>query len=124
LEDICELTGDVREERKTSLLQSASLFVLPSHNEGLPIALAEGMAAGLPVISTPVGGIPEIIRNGYNGFLVPPGDADALADKLFILASDPQLRHTMGSRNREIAEQVLDVDDCAMRLQKLYESMV
>jgi len=123
LEAVCELTGDVREERKQDLLKRADLFVLPSHHEGLPIAMLEGMAAGLAVVATPVGGIPEVVKDGYNGFLVPPGNVEALAEKLALLVQNPQLCRTMGQLNRKIAEQELDVKPYAARLVQLYQSL-
>lgn len=123
LTDTCQLLGFVRGEQKRMLLQTADLFVLPSYNEGLPIALLEAMAAGLPVVATPVGGIPEVITDGHNGFLVAAGDVQALADKLAILTHDAQLRDVMGRRNREIAETGLDVVPYVERLVALYESL-
>ena len=123
LEDTCQLVGTVRGARKTQLLSEANLFVLPSYHEGLPLAIAEAMAAGLAVVATPVGGIPEVIKDGYNGFLVTPGDVEALAEKLAILASDRHLREVMGRRSREIAERELDVKPYVKRLVALYEPL-
>lgn len=123
LEDTCQLVGTVHGLRKSQLLSEASLFVLPSYNEGLPMAILEALAAGLPVVATPVGGIPEVIEDGYNGFLVTPGDVEALAEKLAILANDRHLREVMGRRSREIAEQELDVEPYVERLVVLYESL-
>jgi glycosyltransferase involved in cell wall biosynthesis len=87
------------------------------------MAILEAMAAGLAVVATPVGGIPEVIRDDYNGFLVTPGDVEALAEKLAILANDRHLREVMGRRGREIAEQELDVKPYVERLVALYESL-
>jgi glycosyltransferase involved in cell wall biosynthesis len=124
LEDTCQLVGTVRGERKAQLLSEANLFVLPSYHEGLPLAIAEAMAAGLAVIATPVGGIPDVVKDGYNGFLVAPGDVHALAKKLATLANNPYLCDEMGRRSREIAKQELDVKPFAKRLVALYESLV
>jgi glycosyltransferase involved in cell wall biosynthesis len=123
LEDSCELVGIVQGEEKAQLLRDAHLFVLPSHNEGLPFAIIEAMAAGLPVVATAVGGIPEVVKDGYNGFLIPPGDVPVLAEKLGLLTADPQLRHTMGQRSRQIAEQELDVKPYVQRLLALYKKL-
>jgi glycosyltransferase involved in cell wall biosynthesis len=122
LADSCELPGTVIGEKKAELLQKASLFVLPSYNEGLPMAILEGMSAGMAVVSTPVGGIPEIVRDGYNGFLVKPGDIGALAEKLEVLVHDPDLCQMMGKRSREIVEE-LDVKSYVVRLIALYNSL-
>jgi len=120
LADSCELPGGVRGEKKAALFEKANLFILPSYNEGLPMAILEGMSAGMAIVSTPVGGIPEVVRDGYNGFLVPPGDIDALAEKLAVLAHDPQLCQLMGQHSRVIVENELDVKTYVERLFDLY----
>jgi glycosyltransferase involved in cell wall biosynthesis len=122
LAESCELPGTVLGEKKAELFRRASLFILPSYNEGLPMAILEGMSAGMAVVSTPVGGIPEIVRDGYNGFLIQPGDIDHLAKKLEILARDPVLCQLMGRRSREIVEE-LDVKPYIERLLTLYYSL-
>jgi len=124
LQDTCEVLGPVYGDDKLSLLRRASLFVLPSYHEGLPMALVEALAAGLPVVATPVGGIPELVKDGENGFLVPPGDVETLADRLAILATNDDLRQRMGQQSRDIAERELDVKPYVARLVTLYKSLV
>lgn len=80
---------DVRE-----ILQSADLFVLPSLSEGLPLSVLEAMAAKCPVVATAVGGIPDVIKHGTSGFLVTPGDAEAMARGLLYVISRPERRKT------------------------------
>jgi len=123
LQHSCEILGMVQGARKAQLLHDAALFVLPSYREGLPMALVEAMAAGLPVVATSVGGIPDVVRDGYNGFLVSPGDVQALVDKLAILGGDPSLRSLMGKRSRQIAERELDVKPYVSGLVALYKSL-
>jgi glycosyltransferase involved in cell wall biosynthesis len=123
LADSCELPGTVLGGKKAELFAQSNLFVLPSYNEGLPMAILEGMSAGMAVVSTPVGGIPEIVREGYNGYLVQPGDIAALAERLELLARDPVLCHLMGKRSREIVEE-LDVKSYVVRLLALYNSLL
>jgi glycosyltransferase involved in cell wall biosynthesis len=82
------------------MLASADMFALASDWEGLPLAVIEAMAAGLPVVATRVGGIPEAVENGRSGFLVPPGDKRALTDALQTLAENPGLRREMGAASR------------------------
>ena len=84
--------GDVAD-----LLPAFDVFALSSRYEGLPIALLEAMAAGRPCVATRVGGIPEVVTDGVDGVLVPPGDPDALADALSALAADPDRRAALGS---------------------------
>jgi sugar transferase (PEP-CTERM/EpsH1 system associated) len=83
-----------------ALLGAMDVFVLPSVREGMSNALLEAMAAGLPVIAMRVGGNPEIIEDGRSGWLLPPGDAEVLADRLGQLAASPALRERLGSEAR------------------------
>ncbi len=88
------------------LLGASDLFVLPSRMEGVPLAVLEAMSHRLPIVTTTVGGLPEIVEEGEQGFLVPPEDPRALADALGKLALDPALRRRMGEsgRDRSLAE--------------------
>jgi glycosyltransferase involved in cell wall biosynthesis len=103
LGDAGELLGardDVAEQ-----LARADVFVLSSRSEGLPMAILEAMAAGLPVVATDVGGIPELVADGETGLLVPPGDADALAAALQRLVADAELRRRLGDAARARVEE-------------------
>lgn len=79
-----------------SFLREVDVYVLSSKHEGLPIALMEAMSSGLPIVSTTVGGVPELIRNGMNGLLVARQDPGGLADALASLLSDGRLRRRFG----------------------------
>ena len=83
------------------LLPSADILVQSSHTEGLPNVVLEACAAGVPVVATNVGGTNEIIEEDVNGFLVPPGDAPALARRMVDLVNSPTLRQQMGQRGRD-----------------------
>jgi glycosyltransferase involved in cell wall biosynthesis len=96
--------GDVPEQ-----LAASDVFVLSSRSEGMPMSILEAMAAGLPVVASAVGGIPEIVRDGATGLLVPPGDADALAAALGRLLDDDGLRRRLGAAGRERALDEFDV---------------
>src|SRR4029079_8059166 len=74
--------GGVFGADKVSLFAQAEVFILPSYSEGLPYALLEAMAAGIPVVATPVGAIPDVISHGTHGFLVPPRDGKAIAEAI------------------------------------------
>jgi len=80
--------GSVFGSDKVKLLFGADVMVLPSYSEGLPYALLESMAAGVPVIATPVGAIPDVVSDGIHGYLVPPRDGKAIAEALAMLAGD------------------------------------
>jgi glycosyltransferase involved in cell wall biosynthesis len=99
-------------------------LVLPSSNEGTPVSAIEALAAGRPVVATRVGGVPDVVQEGEDGFLVDPGATDDLADRLARLARDPALRERMGRAGRErvppryaVARLVDDVD-------RLYRSLL
>ena len=113
--------GWVRDGAKLDLLQAATLLALPSYAEGVPIAVLEGMAAGLPVVTTPVGGIPDLIEDGCNGRLVPPGDVAELAAALISLLRDPAMCHSAGQLNRQQVVASYDVPPYVDRLLALYQ---
>lgn len=98
-----ELLGWVKGEDKSRLFNEAVIYVLPSYNEGLPMSVLEALAHGLPVVSTLVGGIPEAVCDGEQGFLVVPGDVQALSNRLDRLLADPTLRQHMGEAARKRA---------------------
>ena len=91
--------GPVTGHAKLDLFQSAMIYILPSYGENLPFALLEAMAVGLPVVTTPVGAIPEIVKDGENGFLIQPGDYQALAKRVNQLLNDRDLRVAMSKAN-------------------------
>jgi glycosyltransferase involved in cell wall biosynthesis len=84
--------------------------VLPSLSEGLGRVLIEAMACGKPVIGTDTGGIPSLIHDGGNGFLIPPNDPDALAEKLIYLLSNEDEAVRMGARGREFVAQTFSTE--------------
>jgi glycosyltransferase involved in cell wall biosynthesis len=90
--------GWVTGEKKTALLRQADVFVLPSYAEGMPMSILEAMSYGLPILSTTVGGIPEVVTDGGNGFLVEPGDEAALAARIDRWLADPTLIDRMSER--------------------------
>jgi glycosyltransferase involved in cell wall biosynthesis len=85
------------------ITSGATIFALPSRCEGTPCVILEAMAAGLPIVASDVGGIPLLVRDGENGFLVPAGDAAALEARLRELLADGDLRRRMGARSYEMA---------------------
>jgi O-antigen/teichoic acid export membrane protein/glycosyltransferase involved in cell wall biosynthesis len=100
-----EHLGPVAADQRISFFKHADIFVLPTYAEGMPVSVLEAMAAGLPVITTPVGGIPELIEDGVEGFLISPGDVQALEDRIALLVGDAKLRQRMGARARLKAQQ-------------------
>jgi glycosyltransferase involved in cell wall biosynthesis len=110
IRDLIEHLGPVPVDDRIEHFMRADIFVLPTYAEAMPISVIEAMAAGLPVISTPVGGIPELVDDGHEGYLVTPGDAGQLADKISILVKDGKMRTDMGHRARRKARTKVDFD--------------
>lgn len=107
---------------KDALLARASIFVLPSYFEGLPMGVLEAMINGIPVVATPVGGIPDALgRDG--GLLVNPGDVAALAAALGTLLRDPALRARMGAYGRERARELYACDRVLASIGELYRQL-
>jgi len=101
------------------ILPVLDIFVLPSLNEGMGRVLVEAMAAGRPLVASNVGGIPDLIYQGENGFLVPPADPKALARELFFLISNPGKRREMGERGRRMAVR-FGTDSMVQKIDQLY----
>ncbi|MCS6862491.1 MAG: glycosyltransferase family 4 protein [Abditibacteriales bacterium] len=104
LKEHVEFVGAVPHHELPRHYAEADALVIPSLSEGLPKVLPEALACGLPIIGTQVGGIPEVVQNGYNGLLVPPGDPDALADAVVTLFSQHDLHHTLRANARPSVE--------------------
>ena len=99
-------------------------LVLPSSNEGTPVSAIEALAAGRPVVATRVGGVPDVVQEGRDGFLVEPGDTDGLADRLAELARDPALRERMGGAGRERVLPRYAVERLVDDVDRLYRSLL
>nr|WP_240895218.1 glycosyltransferase family 4 protein [Kineococcus siccus] len=100
LAGVVRLLGAVGQDDLPAWYRWADVFCLPSYAEGVPVVLMEAMATELPVVTTPVAGIPELVEDGVSGHLVAPGDAAAVADALVRLVDDPQTRAALGRRGR------------------------
>lgn len=107
-----------------ALLAAADLLVLPSLDDAFPTVLLEAMAAGLPVVATRAGGIPEIVEEGVTGILVPPGDPAPLADAVATLLADPDRRRRLGAAGRRRAEERFSTAAWLGRLERLYGEVV
>lgn len=115
--------GWVRGEDKDKVFRTSSLFCLPSYAEGFPMAVLDAWAYGLPVITTPVGGIPDIVVDGKNGLLFNPGDINALAEKLDTLIKDTELRNKLSEEARLLADTTFNVATIAQQLDEIYKSI-
>jgi glycosyltransferase involved in cell wall biosynthesis len=105
-----ELTGALNQAQVREAMAQADVFVLPSLAEGIPVVLMEAMSCGLPCVSTPVNGIPELIEHGRTGLLARPGDVDSLTDALASLLGDASLRLTLAGQARQQVQTHFDLD--------------
>ena len=124
LEKFIELRGPVVGKDKDSAYRGADVYLLPSHAEGMPMGLLEAMSYGLPCITTPVGGIPDVLKDGENGLLVKPGDTDGLAAAMIRLAGDKEYRKKLGLAARKTIECHYSWDIGASEISALYGRML
>ena len=119
--DRCHFLGQRRDG--PALLARAAAAVSPSYAEGISNAILEAMALRRPVVATAVGGTPEIVREGQDGFLVPPGAPAALARRMLELLDDADLRRRMGERGRRIVEREFGLDQMRTGYDALYQEL-
>ena len=99
-------------------------LILPSSNEGTPVSAIEALAAGRPVVATRVGGVPDVVQEGEDGFLVEPGATDDLAERLARLAREPELRERMGRAGRDRVLPRYAVERLVDDIDRLYRSLL
>lgn len=102
-----QYAGWVKGEKKNELLKECDVYVLPSYNEGLPISVLEAMSYGKPIISTTVGGIPEIVKPGFNGWLLEPGDHKALSSIITEVLDQKEKLAQYGSNSLQLAKKYM-----------------
>ncbi|QEC46652.1 glycosyltransferase family 4 protein [Baekduia soli] len=119
LAGVVTLTGPVGQDDVGDLYQAADVFCLPSFAEGIPVVLMEAMAMELPVVTTQIMGIPELVDDGVHGLLVEPGRPDVLAAALRALAADPAARREMGRRGRARVAESFSAAEAAERIHAL-----
>lgn len=121
--DAVKFTGWVGPSGKRALLEHAAVFALPSYKEGLPVGLIEAMGAGVPVIATPVGGIPEVVVDGASGYIVGAGDTRNLTRALSRLLVDRAQARRMGEAARQTAHARFSPETALAPLEGLYEAL-
>ena len=105
------------------LLSLSDLLVLPSYTEGLPLVILEAMAAGLPVVATPVGGIPEVVIHQETGFLVAVEDVQALGDVIFKLLQNPLLKNEIGNKGLEMVRKDFSLEKMCEEVFDIYQKV-
>ena len=119
LGECVQFLGWVDSDRKLRALADAAIFCLPSYVEGFPNALIEAMATGLPVVTTPVGSIPDTVQHGINGLLTPSGDVEALTSQLELLIASSSLREQLGRSAHAYAAREFTADRAISELSNL-----
>ena len=123
LSSIVKFEGWVSGKKKIDLLNKADIFILPSYTEGLPISILEAMAYSVPVISTNVGGIPEVIKNEENGYILTPGDKEGFFNSIMALATDKALRKRMGEISCKRIQQNFP-ENVSKKLENIYAKLL
>jgi glycosyltransferase involved in cell wall biosynthesis len=121
LSDKFTFLGNLGSEQLVKCYHAATVFVLPSYYEGLPTSLLEAMACGLPVVTTNVGSIPEIVENNRNGTIVPKGDPLAISEAVLHLLKNKQERLEIGRAARKKVELYYDWNKLVDRLIRCYQ---
>jgi glycosyltransferase involved in cell wall biosynthesis len=115
------MTGALNQQEVKQAFAQADVFVLPSLAEGIPVVLMEAMCSGVPCVSTPVNGIPELIVHGVTGLLATPGDVDSLSTQLERLLRNPELRHTLAKAARQKVTTNFHLENNVRHLGRLFE---
>ena len=123
IEDKCEFLGWVSGKDKERVFQNASAYCLSSYAEGFPMGVLDAWAYGLPVITTPVGGLPDVLVPGTNALVNNPGDIAELA-KNFILITDERVRKSLSIESIKLAEGVFSVDHINRQVADLYSDII
>jgi glycosyltransferase involved in cell wall biosynthesis len=118
--DAVKFTGWVGPSGKRALLESAAVYALPSYGEGMPMSLLEAMSAAVPVVASPVGGVPEVVVDGASGFLAAPGDVATLQRLLRKLLLDRSLGARVGAAGRETVRARFAAERALPALEDLY----
>ncbi|WP_312794972.1 glycosyltransferase family 4 protein [Tianweitania sp.] len=124
LQDRIAVPGWLGAQDAARLLATGDILTLPSHAENLPMSVIEAMAAGLAVVATPVGAVEDIIEDGETGLLVPPGNADALADALALLVRDTALRQRLAAAGQRFQRAHLSISPYADRIVSVWHDAV
>jgi glycosyltransferase involved in cell wall biosynthesis len=117
------LHGDLTRQAVFEILSKSHVLILPSKTEGFPLAVAEGMAAGLAIVGSDVGAIPEMVDAPRGGFVHKPEDVDSYIESLTRLAEDPELRAEMGIRNRKMAASEYDFQTVVAEWRDVYRGI-
>lgn len=124
LQQNVQVLGWIGEKEKLEWLKQSDTMILPSYNEGLPMSILESMAAGKIIISGRVGGIPDLVTEGENGFLITPGDVDGLCKHIVFVATNPQRMITIAENNQQKINEDYNLQKLNFWLFSMYNQLV
>ena len=113
--------GWVTDSKKEQLFREASVFCLSSYAEGFPMAVLDAWSYGIPVVSTPVGGLPDVLKDNENALLFQPGDVDMLAEKFIQVLSDATCRKRLSSASLALSKGLFSIQTINSQIEALYE---
>jgi glycosyltransferase involved in cell wall biosynthesis len=119
-----EYFGPMEQKEIVEWYQKATIFILPSFGEGFPVTILEALSCETPVIATPVGGVPEIIKNHETGILIPPGDAIRLAEAIDYLLENEDVRLKMAREGRKLVEEQYSLENTRKKLCAIYKQLM
>ena len=123
VEDNLIFPGWVRRDEKDQLLREASIYFLPSYTEGMPMSVLEAMGYHLPIVSTNVGGIPTLVKNGQNGYLYEPGDVQGMAGAITAILLDADKQMHMGEASAAVVREGYSLEQHIAKLSCVYENL-
>lgn len=121
--DSVRYCGWISDKERDLLLRKTDIFVLPSYAEGMPMSILEAMAYSVPVVVTPVGGVPEIVLDGETGLLVMPGDLDALCEKIALLIENVEYRNKLEYKRSLLVRRKHNMDLTVKKINAIYNSL-
>lgn len=124
IEEQCLFLGWLNGEEKDKAFKEASIFCLPSYYEGFPMAVLDALAYGLPVITTPVGGIPDIAKHKENMLIFTPGDTEGLAGCMQMLIDDKELYNRIKEASIALSEETFNIDVINLQIERIYEEVL
>lgn len=123
IEKQIEMLGWVSGDEKHRAFSEAKVLCLPSYAEGFPMAVLDAWAYGIPVVTTPVGGVPDVAVDGVNMLLFNPGDIEKLAEKLEVIISDESLRRALSEESLKLAKGIFSLEKVTERVEEIYNQM-
>lgn len=124
ISDSVEFTGSLANNIIPQYLRRMDIFVVPSLSESFGVSALEASACEIPVIASNVGGLPEVVVDGETGYLVPPRNEAAIAEKIIKLIEEPELRQNLGANGRKFVLENYEWNSCARKMEEIYERIL